>query len=215
MELLKGMMLGDGSLSFNQKYPQFIIIMTNVTFLGWLQTELGWLSETLSVKRIASEGAKHISNSLSENIDESNCLDTYQFSIKSHPQFEQFGQWYNTGEIVFPKNLLVSPTALKVWYVSDGTLKWDSRYDSKNIRFASLNESNRPDAIVSALEKHGFTVGHSGKVFRLSTSDTEDFFELIGDPVPGFKYKWAYQDRERYKRLKEQHREQHCTQTLE
>jgi len=214
MELLKGMMLGDGSVNFGSRHSCFGIGMTNVTFLKWLQTELGWLSGTLSMQRTATEQAQSVRDGFGCDTDESNCLDCYQFFTKSHPQFEKFGQWYDTDEIVFPENLSVSPTVLKIWYVSDGTFDWGTEHTTQ-VQFDSTNESERPDAIIGALEEHGFTVGQSGSTFRVSTSDTEDFFELIGDPVPGFEYKWQYQDRERYKQLKEQHQVKHCTQTLE
>jgi len=215
IELLKGMMLGDGSLNFSNKYPLFDIAMTNVTFLKWLQMELGWLSGTFSIQKTASEIAQNdCERDFNTDVDGSHYLDYYRFYTTTHAQFEQFGQWYDTGEIIFPENLSVSPLSLKIWYVSDGCLSW-STDSTCYVVFSSQNESDRPGEIICALEKYGFTVGQSSENFRLSTSNTEDFFELIGDPVPGFEYKWAYQDRERYKRLKEQHREQHCTQTLE
>lgn len=83
------------------------------------------------------------------------------------------------------------------------------------IQFASANELERPAQIKGALEEHGFTIGVVNWFFRLSTEDTEDFFELIGDPVPGFEYKWVYDDSELYQQLKAETRRIHCTQTLD
>lgn len=212
MELLKGMMLGDGSLDMSCKNPHFAMQMTNVTFLHWLQRELGWLSGEMSRKMTASETAQSARDNLGSQSSSQDCLDCYRFRTCNHPLFTRFASWYETGSIRFPTDLTLTGISLRMWYVSDGCLD----IGEGRVEFGSLNESNRPQAIISMLSDCGFTVYQSGIHFRLPVDETEDFFDYIGhDPVPGFEYKWAYEDRDRYERLKKQCREQHCTQTLE
>lgn len=215
MKLLKGMCLGDGSVKMDGKNPCMEFQMVNKTFLQYLQQELGWLSCSFWLKCTASESAQHNrKRGFDPDADENDYADGYRFYTKRHPQLQQFADWYHDRiGIVFPEDLSVSSIALKIWYISDGGLNYGNT--NPRIQFTSLNESDRPGAIVGALEGHGFTVGHTDEDFRLSTEDTEDFFGLIGDSVPGFEYKWAYEDRERYNRLKTEMREEHCTQTLE
>lgn len=215
MGLLKGLMLGDGSMHNTDGY--FQCKMSNKTFLGWLCTELGWLVSDLRKKKTAVEAAKSVRNGLGRNTKAKDCVDYYAAFSRTHPQLQRFSEWYSTGEIVFPADLQLTPTSLAMWYVSDGGLDWSNGAAGVMIKFTSLNESERPQAIESMLEGCGFTVQHgkSSKNFHIPHREIDDFFEYIGDPVPGFEYKWAYEDRDRYDRLKTQMREQHCTQTLE
>jgi len=218
MELLKGMMMGDGSFDSTRKNPRFGIDMTNNTFLHSFSEELGWLASDVGTARTAVEQAKVGRKGLNSDMESEDTHDLYYIRTRTHPEFERFDTWYDTEGISFPDGLTVSPSALLMWYISDGGLVHDSRSEGRNsyIQFSSQNESERPNAIVGALEDHGFTVGHSGDKFLLSTEDTEDFFDLIGhEPVLGFEYKWCWKDTERYDEMKELCERAHTTQTLE
>lgn len=160
----------------------------------------------------AKDKAEGIQDGLGRNTQPEDCLDYYQLNTRTHSDFNVFRTWRESCGTVFPRDLSVTPVTLKSWYVSDGGLQWSS--DTSIVKFTSKNESGRPEAIIGSLEKHGFSASNSGEIFYLKTNDTKHFFDLIGDPVPGFEYKWAWRDRDRYKRLKEECREKHCTQTL-
>lgn len=212
-DLMKGMALGDGYVDTQNKNPCFVLYNTNVTFLEWLQTELGWLGNSVRCHIYAKDAVSDVLKDSGTKPDD--CLDMHLLSTKSHPEFDEFGSWYDSGEIIFPVDLSVSPITLKVWYVSDGSLNYNCHGQYKTrVEFTSLNESERPTRIKGALEEHGFTVRNSGQNFALSTEDTEEFFNLIGDPLPGFEYKWVYDDWDTYQMLKEETRRIHCTQTL-
>jgi len=213
MELLKGMMLGDGHM--NLSYGNFRCGMTNKTFLEWLTTELGWLASDVRKQCTAVEIATKAREGLGSDTFAEDCVDLYSIRSRPQPQLQWFTEWYSTGEIVFPTNIELTPTSLAMWYVSDGGLIWHD-CDNAKIKFTSCNESERPQAIIDMLEGCGFTVTHgdTAKDFYIPHRDVDDFFSYIGAPVEGFKYKWEYEDRERYDELKTQMREQHCTQTL-
>jgi len=101
-----------------------------------------------------------------------------------------------------------------MWYASDGGINKCDMY----VRFTSRNESHRPENIIQGFADVGISTsnGNGTKEFYVSKHDTEKFFDFIGhDPVPGFAYKWAYKDRDRYERLKKEADEQYKTQTDE
>lgn len=217
IELLKGCLLGDGSVYRGNANPYIDVAMTNKTFLEWLDEKLGWLSNGVVRKHTSVKSAKNARQNLGRDTQPSETLDFYRLQTRSIPQFNRFSSWYNTGEKVFPDGLVLSPVATRMWFVTDGCLAYDSRPRNRTprISFASTNEKERPETIIQALEEHGFTVSHSGHDFRLSAKETEDFFDWIGkNHVPGFEYKWEYHDYTKYQQLKLQCRENHCTQTL-
>lgn len=213
-ELMKGMMLGDGGVDRSGTNPYVEFYNTNKTFLEWLSNKLGWITTEVRRKKTAVESSQDTRKTLGRDTQPEDCVDCYRCPTRCMPIFDEFASWYNTGEIRFPRDLSVSPTSLRMWYVSDGGFNWGST--NPRVKFASHNESERPEAIINALEEHGFTVGHSNESFQLSTDNTEDFFDLIGhDPVAGFEYKWAWRDEDRYHRLKDWGRGVHHTQTLD
>lgn len=219
MELLKGMMLGDGSLHQYQNdagNPYIRFQMTNKTFLQWLSNELGWLCDDVKMQKTATEMSERVCEGLNNDVSKpEDCLDYYRCRTRSHPLCNQFADWYATGEKVFPQDLKLTPTSLKMWYVSDGSISWRSD-DSAQIVFTSRNEAERPGAIISMLEGCDFDVQHSdgGYRFRIPHRQIAWFFDYIGSPPPGFDYKWQYRDRDQYEMFKRKTREYHCTQTL-
>jgi hypothetical protein len=211
-EILTGMMLGDGYM--HNRCGFFVCEMTNKTFIECLAKQLGWLAHDVRKIQTAKDSAKQLrEGSLERDTDPTNCRDKYRFQTVPHPALQEFCDWYdNDGNIHFPTDLSLTPLSLKLWYVSDGGLDWSQKHPCINIR--SVNEQERPEAIISMLNGCGFDVFQSGNNFRLPTAQTEDLLDYIGSPPPGFAYKWEIDSREQYDRLKAQMIEEHCTQTL-
>jgi len=214
MELLKGMMLGDGFLDLQSNFPRFEISNTNKSFLQWLSTELGWLTTSVRMEHTAEQSYKK-SSKLPNNASLEGFHDLFRIRTKLHPQYQRFKSWYSTDEIVFPSDLSLSPESLRLWYVSDGSVKIDNR-NSRSHRpaLSSFNESERPQSVLSALRSLGFNTYQSSYHFCISVDDTEDFFEYIGEPIVGFEYKWEYEDYDEYKRLKATCKDEHYSQTF-
>lgn len=211
--LLTGLMLGDGSMHTNCGH--FECGLVNKTFLQWLSCELGWLVNNLSMQQTAIKSAKNTRETLGRNTQPSDALDYYLLRTRSHPSLQQFIEWYNTGEIVFPTNIELTPTILRMWYISDGGLHWGNK--KPIVELNSVNEANRPEAIENMLGCAGFTINHKkgSEHFYIPHCEIDEFFDFMGnEPVPGFEYKWTYEDRERYDKLKDEMRTKHCTQTL-
>jgi hypothetical protein len=195
MRILLGMMLGDGSLNRQHKTASMNISMSNKTFLEWLNEELDWLTKNFKKKFTFQEVSENISE-LNRDSYKSKTHDHYQTYIRAHPSLEIFKSWYKNGKSRIPDNLSIPPTALKMWYVSDGGLHWSENHATVSI--TSVNEIERGHTIIKPLEEYGFTVKQSCSNFVIGKDETDDFFDLIGEAPPGFEYKWCHKDRKRY-----------------
>jgi hypothetical protein len=219
-EMCKGLMMGDGGLSMrNEKNCCLKIVNTNVTFLEYLEDELGWLASVLYQDATAQESANNLNereiNGCVRDIDSKDCVDKYTLNTRCHPLFNEFEQWWIGGEKVFPKLNYTKPL-LRMWWVSDGSFNWQTS-GNLNVIVSSCNEGKRPENIIQSFSDCGFDCSlHGNKTFSLTVDQTEDFFDYIGhDPVPGFEYKWAWRDHDRYLRLKKARNHVHRTQTIE
>lgn len=204
MSLLLGMMLGDGSIkSSDVQNPCVRMRMINKPFLDWLDGELGWLSTGVRLDKTAEQSAEHCRNSgFRPNARAENYHDLYYLQTRSHPDLAIFEEWYDSGSIVFPTDIVPDRIAMRMWYVSDGSLCWQ-KTQRPHVKITSQNEQNRPEAIVSYFEQHGFSVSQSGSNFYLSVDQTPQFLDWLGTPPPGFEYKWCLDSYDEYHRLKD------------
>lgn len=209
IELLKGMMMGDGTLIREHKTPSFNLGNTNITFLEWLSEELGWLCP--SEPTVATEAQAYDVSNIQGNIKRENLHDSYTLLTRTHPQFEMFRSWWESGECVFPRYMNPSTPMMKMWYVSDGCLD----ISTWKVNITSQKESDRPQAIKSLFDVFGYTVQHHGNNFKLTPEDSKQFLQEIAPIVPGLEYKWAIGDRDRYKKLKQRTEDEDKTQTFE
>lgn len=208
-DLVKGLMCGDGGLNMGNNNSMVEVSMTNKTFLQWLHEQLGWVSTNVVMDNTSVQSWGGISS-----CDVTKHHDVYGLYTRRLPQFGEYEHWYEGDGITFPEDLSLTPLAMKMWYISDGGLMWD-QCSHATVLFTSSNEKDHPDAITRVFEKHGITIGHSGKNFRVPAGEVELFFDLVGEAPPGFEYKWAWRDRDRYDRLKRECAEKHKTQTFE
>lgn len=208
MELLRGMMLGDGSLKQNTEYPSFGVSNTNKRFLQWFSRELGWIAPSPVSKHMAV--CEYDFSSLDGDVDRESCHDGYRITTRSHPQFQVFCSWIGVDEVFFPIDIEPSIPMMRMWYVSDGGVQKRNGY----VQFGSRNESERPEAINNIFSSFGYDIRQSGQMFRLTVDQSRQFLDEIGPPVPGFRHKWAIDDVDRYNRLKDKADREYKTQTL-
>ncbi len=171
-------MLGDGHVRRKSENgnPQFTVKMINSTFLNWVGTELGLLSN----------GVKEYSDPHPTNGT------VYILTTVCHPQLEQLLNWYSSGEKRFPESLELSPLITKMWYVCDGDLTEDTRYTGtrSRARISNFDQKNQIDLIRELFEKAGIKFTEAENGFRFSADQTEELLEYMGEPPPGFEYKW-------------------------
>lgn len=189
MDILTGIFMGDGTLvNKNNKLKCIRVSMTNRTYLRHIRELIGWLSTgniTLSVDK-------------SENVRYSKNL--YSLVTVPHPQFDVFFEWYNSGSKRYPDDIRLNRDIVRHWYCCDGGLHWkDSGCCYATITCS--NEIDRAGWLIGLFEDIGFEAGSSVHSITFREAETKRLLEWMGDPPPGFEYKWENVDEKRYRRL--------------
>jgi len=200
MELLTGMLMGDGCINRCNKNPFFRTNMIAKPFLEWLDDEFGWLSTGVRLDRTAEEGAKQCRDSgFSPDANVNNYSDVYRLHSRSHPDLQSLADWYVTGKKVFPEDIELTPTVLKMWYVSDGS--YDNTDSNNYIKIGMSNEIDRRDNIEQLFENVGFEISNWNISVRkrdgserceaqFTVEESRRLHEYMGEPPDGFEYKW-------------------------
>lgn len=180
MDIVKGCLMGDGCVHKRDGY--LVLEMSNKDYLYYLDDQFGYIGRGVRETR-SSDYQK-------DRRGFENPKALYEWSTRPHPTIKQLrSRWYRK-EKVWPDDINLSPTILKHWYVGDGT------FDSKGrIRISSIKESD-----LDKVSKYFVSSGlpepkRSSHQFYWSVSNTELLFDYIGEPLPGFEYKWP----DRYK----------------
>jgi len=200
MELLTGMLMGDGTVGRQEnKNPWFQTEMITKPFLEWLDSELGWLSTGVRLSKTAAGCAKQIRDrGFRPDAKAENYSNVYRLQCRHHPDLQPLANWYATGEKVFPDDIELTPTVLKMWYIGDGC--YDNCGAANYIKIGMANEIDRRDNIEQLFEKVGFEIsnwninerndGSKNCEAQFTTSESQRLFEYMGEPPAGFEYKW-------------------------
>jgi hypothetical protein len=177
IEIIKGMMLGDGWINHLHKgngNPFFAVGMTNYDFLVWLNEKM----------RPHSTGVKDASPS------QNSTKPYYKVRTMRTPRLDKFAEWYDTGELVL-EEIELTPLSLKMWYVSDGTYK----HTANIIEIGNKIATDRDDYFQSLFAPLGVnpTVYDTGICFNVE--DSKRLIEFMGANPPGFKRKWPIEER--------------------
>ena len=201
IEVAKGLTLGDGHVrrTESQTRPCLSVKMINKEYLEYLSDNvfpvLGGDVRLTETARESAERAKE--SGFSEVASEERYSDLHRFRVMCHPDLEQYLDWYSSGSKVFPADLELTPTALKHYFVGDGSFSEDRPSLIINI----TNEKENGTKIQNMFERAGFEdfvwytqegPGYSEYAcVRFRQSGIENFFDYIGrDPLPGFEYKF-------------------------
>lgn len=217
-QILTGLLMGDASIpdQTGGNNSIFHLPMTNRRFLEWFDSRMGVLTTGVSLKKTAEELASNNRQSgFSPTAEPSNYHDIYTVWSRTNPYFDELrGRWYQQGKKHFPESLTLTPTRTKFWYLSDGYLDV-GRWGRPRIEIKTRNENDRVDYVLSLFEDVGFSPVFRRNELRFTCDDTERLVSWMGDPAPGFEYKWELDSRERYRELKKKAYEEYTTQTIE
>lgn len=196
-QLLTGVLMGDGCIANRDgERPYFVVEMISREFLEWLQSELSTISYSVRQAKTAEESYHSSEKSLDSKLNIENFSETYRFQTIRHPWLNNLAEWYDSGEKKYPDDLQLTPTVAKMWYVTDGGVRpRQPDHHNEPVVIACNNESERAEVVQSMFKKRGFDpqFKHGNVVF--SVEESRDFLNWIGDPVPGFQYKWvSYSD---------------------
>lgn len=193
-EILSGLLMGDAYIK-KSKYNSMIVSMCNEEFLEWLDNRLGWVSSGVIRVRTAKNSAKNNRESgFRPNAKEKDYSDVYRLTTFSHPLFNRMrNNWYSPeGKKFNMLKVTLSPEQLRMWYVSDGgLLERENRNPYAYFRLDS--QKNLSENISELLEEIGIenNVRDGGNVIATTTESTPEILAYMGEPVPGFEYKWG------------------------
>jgi hypothetical protein len=190
-EILTGIMMGDGYADGSSKNTNIEVIMINYKYLNFIDREFGNISTGVYFYRSAEESARmNRENGFSEGALAKNYHDKYRLRTISHPSFNMFSEWYSTGKKKWPSDIHLTPTVLKHWYVGDGDLNTTS--SNKFLRISSVNEIENKDKVESLFEESSLPPPDNWEAERMvwNVENTEHLLSYMGDPLPGFEYKW-------------------------
>jgi hypothetical protein len=184
----------------NSKRPRVVLAMTNKEFLEYLSDKFPYLTGEVRLKKTAKEVAKDCRESgFSEETTEDKCKNVYQINFTNKEEYKSLAYWYDSGEKVWPKDLELTPNLMLGLYVGDGSIRRfnGDRYEGArpNLVITTTNEIENRDKIKSYFTEKGFdspTITPPHIVF--STDTSEKLWEYMGEPVPGFEYKWPQGD---------------------
>lgn len=184
-EIIMGMLMGDASIDRSPTTPRFQVHMTTSACLEWLDRELGPLTSGVKIHYTAEENTERC-QPFTEGAE---CKASYYLRTCSHPAFEEFAGWYGAGGKQFPEDLTLTPLMAKCWYVCDGTLNTNASVPRP--RIASINECEREEYLLGLFEEQGFSPSFNYPQIEFPTKGAAEFLDWMGDPIPGFEYKFG------------------------
>lgn len=182
-EVLTGLLLGDANVSeSDNRKPHFQIMMKSGEFVEWISDELGVFATKISEVEGTGYGEGNI---------------YYQMRTRRADVFSQYNDWYGDNGKIFPDDIELTPLILKVWYCCDGDMSVDDRWNTKHYaRISSKNEADNKRKVNSYFTDLDFQPNwNDGCRFTFGREGSHEFWQYIGEPLPGFEYKWP----DRYK----------------
>lgn len=214
-DMLVGLLMGDGSIPTREANSVFHLPMINRRFLRWFDDQMEVLTTGVSLKKTATElASNNRETGFSSNAKQEDYHDIYTVWSRTHPLFNQLREWYESGQKRFPADLELTPTVTKFWYLCDGYLDV-GQWGRPRLEIKARNERSRADYLVNLFEDIGFAPTYRRHELRFSCDETERLVEWLGDPPPGFEYKWATESIDRYHELKKRAYERYTTRTFE
>lgn len=187
-EIVTGLLMGDGYIDTRRGNPYLVVNMITEEYLQYLHNTFENFSKGVVLDKTAEECAIYNGGDV-ENYNE-----IYSWRSCSHPELSEWSNWYSSGEKVWPDDIELTPTVLKHWYVGDGHLN----KSSGGIELTVTNERGNRQKVQQYFSNAGLPVGGwwENTTGRTETrmywngGDRDKLFEYMGNPLPGFEYKW-------------------------
>lgn len=195
-EIITGSLMSDGCINRTSKSPLLQIVMISPNYLEYIDNEFGILSTGVSLSQTAEESAMESrENGFRPNADGENYHDLYILRTRCLPELQEFADWYETGEKVWPStDIDLTPTVLKHLYIGDGN------FHDNAIRISMNNERDRIDDVKGMFRRKGFDpmnvdiqdmkAGGKKVDMYFSKQTSDEMFEYMNGPLPDFEYKF-------------------------
>jgi len=191
-DMLRGMLMSDGTVQFGEN-NNLKITLTEYEFLEWFSDELDCIcpSRYPTVHRTSEEAKENTVDYFGEEaVDmDSEYNEQYLLLTRSHPFLNEFDNWYVPEKRYPLDDLELTASMAKMWYCGDGSLH--SHHSGERAEITCSNEQNRLDKVAYLIREQGFDVYLMSKgAIQITSGDTPRFLDWMGDPPPGFEYKW-------------------------
>ncbi|WP_255680919.1 hypothetical protein [Natrinema sp. DC36] len=180
-DFFTGCLMGDGWIDHSGSNPSFGVGSKEKEYVNYVDGMLGNVSTNIRVRDL-DDGGGYGNGTF------------YVLTTRRHPHLDKFAGWYDSGEKVWPDSVDLTPTTLKHWFVGDGT--FDNTNTAFRVSIACYNERKNVDKIssyfrdVSLPEPNYYHESENAFKVVWSADATRELFEYMGDPLPGFEYKW-------------------------
>lgn len=198
-QLLTGILMGDASIDTTSTNPRMSCSNISRQYLEYIDSKFPYIGLGVKLENTSEECAKRDRESefnVGANTD--NYSDMYRWRTRCHPVLKQFADWYSSGEKVYPRDIDLTPVVLKHWFACDGSYGKDSKNNS--IEFGVCNEVDNKDKLNSYFKDKGFDApnwniskrrdGSINASIYFDSQTTDELFDYMGEPLPGFEYKW-------------------------
>lgn len=208
VEVFDGLLMGDGCLKHSQNSNDRLgnqsmeVVSINEEFIDYLYEEYSPFFTEPKVRRTAEESAEQaIQSEVVSSPQGSTFRTQYRIVSRAIPFFNRYDGWKSSGEKRWPADIEFSPTRLKYLYIADGGLSWNKDSKSSRSQITSTNESSQLDRIKDTLEELDIACSTYDDRVMMKSSSTNKFLNYLGEPVPGFEYKWENKNLDRYEEL--------------
>jgi hypothetical protein len=197
--------MGDGYIDKEgDQNPRLRCTMITKEYLEYLDDVFGILSTGVKLHQTAKELVKeNIERGFNTKAKIENYHDLYRWQTISMSQLDIISEWYDSGEKVWPKDIDLTSTVLKHWYVGDGC------YINKNskdyIKIALANEVDNKEKVYNYFKEVGLPEPDNWDIserndggmncsVEWNKDKSKELLEYMledgyGIP-PGFEYKW-------------------------
>lgn len=199
-EVITGLLMGDGTVHRGNRNPRIVVCMITRPYLEFLDQIFPHLGTGVRKKATAEEEAKrHRESGFNPNANSDNYHDQYEWRTRTYPKFSSFESWYFTGEKLWPSKIKLTPVVLKHWYCGDGSFrnKNNQRYitiamdnERENKRKVERYFKDGPGVEVSNWAEAERESGSISCSASFTVDDSRSLFKYMGNPPPGFEYKW-------------------------
>lgn len=201
-EVITGLMMGDATIDRGNKNPLIKCEMVSPNYLEHIDNVFGPIGTYVSLSHTAEESAKRSRDSgFDPNARGQNYSDVYIWRSRTHPDLQQWANWYSTGEKVWPKDIELTPTVLKHWYCGDGC--WSNSGTKNHMKISTDNEAKNVEKINSIFENSNLPSNLTYNINKRKNNDntlkcdieftveqSKELWEYMGEPLPDFEYKW-------------------------
>ncbi|UBF22951.1 LAGLIDADG endonuclease [Haloarcula virus HVTV-2] len=173
MDILTGILMSDGHID-RSGTPLLVLKTTNDRYLNHLKKQFGVLSNEPYLYKEKSGRAN----------------DMYNWTTKSHVQLKELGQWYSSGKKTWPEDISLTPTVLKHLFIGDGSYSKHGSNDHISISIA--NERQNTEKVEGYFENVDLPTPSNWTEHgaHWNVEDSETLWEYMGEPLPGYEYKW-------------------------